>query len=69
MPVYIACCLLDEFALFYAQLALAGFPDPVTSLIRFTSARTGSPQLNSFGFEEAARDKEAFVRRLIKHAI
>ncbi len=28
-----ACCLPYKFALFYAQLTSAGFPDPVTSLI------------------------------------
>src|SRR3989338_5246581 len=28
-----ACCLLCKFALFYAEIASAGFPDPVTSSI------------------------------------
>ena len=32
-----------QFALFYAKITSAGSPDPVTSLSRFTLARTGSP--------------------------
>ena len=40
----ITSCLFYPFALFYAKLTSAGSSDPVTSLIRFTSARTGSPQ-------------------------
>ena len=32
-PACVSCCLLDDFALFYAAIASAGFPDPVTSLI------------------------------------
>ena len=32
-----ACCLLGEFALFYAKLTTAGFSDPVTALASASS--------------------------------